>query len=70
MSTSRIVGPNLIEVTFVWHDLNGYCEECGLPAAFLYVDAYGPGKHMKCDAVCAANFATEGAAIVRIEEDR
>jgi hypothetical protein len=25
---------------------------------------------MKCDAVCAANFATEGAAIVRIEEDR
>lgn len=62
-------GQEVVLVTFHWSTKHGKCDECGLPAAFLSKDAYGPGKDMKLDAVCAANAATEGAIITRIDPE-
>lgn len=58
----------LAEVTFRWHTQHGRCQDCGVPAAFLVVDAYGPEKHQSVCAVCAANAAAEGSEIARISE--
>lgn len=57
----------LQHVEFNWSTRHGECEECGLPAAFHVINAYGVGKHMKVCAVCAANAASEGSTVRRIE---
>lgn len=54
-------------VTFTWSRDHGDCEDCGLPAAFWNVHAYGPWKHQRLCAVCAANAAADGGCIQRIE---
>lgn len=56
-------------VTFMWSLEHGPCQECGRPAAFLEVDAYGPGRHMKQCSVCAANAAALGSTIRRIDPE-
>lgn len=60
-------GDGLHEVTFLWSDINGLCVDCGLPAAFRSIDAYGPGDHQDLCSVCAANAAAESATIRRID---
>lgn len=62
-----IPGPAEV-VVFQWSTQHGHCVECGLPAAFYRLDAYGPGKNMRACSVCAANAAADGEAIARIDE--
>jgi len=73
----------LVNVSFQWSDQYGTCYECGLPAAFALPLAYNDieqttwefnrdtfvieDKHKRC-AVCAANAAVDGDAVVRIED--
>ena len=67
--------PGFEVVTFVWSSKHGHCYECGLPAAFK-VGQYlqqplahnVPPEDKRCS-VCAANVATHGEVITRIEED-
>lgn len=49
------------EIVFHWDDRLGVCEECGYPAAFLN------SIDQKLCSVCAANQASEGDIITRIE---
>lgn len=65
--------PPLVTILFAWSHDHGYCYECGLPAAFVLPDVYGPNSglitaSMKRCAVCAANGAVDGERVVRIEE--
>lgn len=64
---SAVLPNGHVEVTFEWSADHGRCYDCGLPAAFLDVDCYGPGRHEKHCAVCAANHAADGSTIRRIE---
>lgn len=59
-------------VEFNWSVEHGRCYDCGLPAAFYMPDAYGkseetPRMENLCCAVCAANAASEGDRVVRID---
>lgn len=56
---------DMVLVTFVWGTQDGNCKECPCPAAFIEVDAYGPGKHKPLCCVCAANSAADGNEIKR-----
>lgn len=60
----------IVPVTFYWTDRNGYCDECGLPAAFKLIGhrAYETDAWLLCS-VCAANAAADGEFIERIEEN-
>lgn len=52
-------------VIFQWSTAEGYCADCGLPAAFYW----GP-KHTeetRVCAICAANAAVDGERIHRID---
>lgn len=64
---TSVLAPGEYElVTFVWSREHGSCSDCGLPAAFYGVHAYGQGKHQKLCSVCAANAAADGQPIRRI----
>lgn len=63
----------LIDVHFQWSDEYGECYECGLPAAYVVPDAYGPNQplseyHKRC-CRCAALDAADGLRVVRLFED-
>lgn len=62
-----VIPPNHEVITFIWSTEYGQCSECGIPAAFYSIDGYGPGKHQELCAICAANEATKGAEITRID---
>lgn len=57
------------QVTFVWAPQENDCYDCGLPAPFESVDAYGPGRHKSLCAVCAAQAACDGETIRRVSEE-
>lgn len=58
----------MMQVTFRWSVDHGPCENCGIPAAFYVLDAYGDGNHMPVCSVCAANeVADNGSEIEHIE---
>lgn len=50
----------LIDVHFKWSDEHGTCHDCGRPAAYEAIDAYGPGRHEKLCSVCTASWAADG----------
>lgn len=53
----------LVDVHFRWSDEWGYCHDCNAPAAFYAHD----GFKLPICAVCAANYAVDGATITRID---
>ena len=57
----------LVRVTFDWDDRHGECHDCGLPAAYLLLNGFGPGEHVRTCCVCAADYAADGCSIRRIE---
>jgi hypothetical protein len=57
------------QIVFYWSRKHGDCQECGRPAAYVAVDAYGPGRDQKLCSVCAAFTAAEGQPIARIEAE-
>lgn len=59
----------IIDVHFQWSDEKGPCQECGLPAAYDVIDAYGPGRHMRTCCRCAALQAAQGMTIVHLFAD-
>lgn len=78
MDIKRTPDGKHVFVTFKWSTEYGECYECGLPAAFYTTDAYDrpdePPKplgdeHKRC-AVCAANDASTGLTIIRIDSTR
>ncbi len=59
----------LKNITFIWDDQYGNCDDCSNPAAF-YSTRYGnKGPKGKLCAVCAANDAVDGETITRIEDE-
>lgn len=62
---------DLAVVVFQWSTKHGPCHDCGLPAAYVQPNAYGPkstAEPPKLCAVCAADVAAGGAEILRIED--
>lgn len=68
--------PGYEVVTFVWSNEHGHCYDCGLPAHFFlpraYVSEHSPDdepatRNLRCG-ICAANAATDGETVRRIEE--
>lgn len=59
--------PDLMEVRFLWSTKHGFCEDCGLPAAFYSLRYKGDDEGKLCS-VCAAGDAVDGMSIRRIEE--
>lgn len=60
-------------VTFIWSSKDGYCYDCGLPAAFFLPEehvagAEDPNEINKRCGICAANCACDGIAISRIDD--
>ena len=61
-------GPNsgLVHVEFYWSDAFGECYDCGRPAAFVSSEHNSDPENKRC-AICAANDASGGATIQRID---
>jgi hypothetical protein len=56
----------LVHVEFYWSDAFGECYDCGRPAAFVSSEHNSDPENKRC-AVCAANDASGGATIQRID---
>jgi len=67
MASLIVALPTTVHVEFDWSTEHGACHDCGLPAAYIVPDAYGPDKplgpeHLRC-CVCAAQDAAQGEHI-------
>lgn len=66
MEVKELANGNVL-VIFEWRKMEETCSDCGLPAPFISVDAYGKGKHMPLCSICGCNHAADGEIIKRKE---